>query len=356
MSEPMILVKKADGSTVRLPLSEVKKLSAQNPAPAKQPEPVDKIEDQPQAVLPKPTFKIPVPEDHLADLGNPIENVKKLLSVQELPAAPVEPLLAENWATVPTETHLLHEEIEPHEIKHPDLVAKVSYEDSALAAAKAAKINLKPELQERFHSLATSLYKGVRTLDQVLAYVTLSADQGGLGLTMTEAERLKTALESLPGTPQMMTKPKALTEVLTPSKPIMPVKPTQTLGQRLPMRDVEPPAPTRATFEVMGPVEEMKKFDLTDWRRLSATPAKAKDMMIAKFNNLRTESYFLYQDARLAWYASPLLSMYQKVLVENLNADERLSERATKHVLSQASELTTADITAIVEINQSLTV
>ncbi len=360
MADPLIVVKKADGTTVRLPLSEVKKMSAQTSAASKPEAP----ETAPAAsVTPaKSTFKIPVPEDAMVangvKLSDPMAEVKKLLSVNELPAAPVEPLIPTTFSTstAPSEPHLLHEELEPHEVKHPDLVAHVSYEDSALAAAKTAEINLAPELLDRFHSLTSSLYKGIRTLDQVLAYATLPGPQGGLGLSLAETERLKAALAALPGTPKMVTKPKA--QAMPPAE-VMPPKPAKTLqplGQRLPMRDVEPPAPAHRALEVMGPVEEMKNFNLTDWRRLAATPEKAKDLMIAKFISLKNESYFLYQDARTGWYASPLLTMYQKLVVDALNAGERLSDWSQKHGRNPQTEISAADVSAIVEINQSLAV
>lgn len=346
MAEPLITVKKADGTTVRLPLSEVKKMSTGIPTAS----PAAVTVGIPTASSTKENFRIPVPEDAGIAAADPLAAVKKLLSTPELPAAPYEPLL--------TETHLLHEELEPHEIKHPDLVAQVSYEDSALAAIKNAKINLSPELSDRFHSLATSLYKGVRTLDQVMNYASLPSNQGGLGLTPTEVERLVIALESVPGTPKLVSKPRVSSPVGIQNQVIskIPVKPLQTLGQPMPMRDVEAPPMPKQSMQVMGPVEEMKTFSLVDWRRLAATPAKAKEIMLNKFASFKKESYFLFQDARLAWYASPLLNLYQKSVVDALNAGERLSGQTVNRTGDSAIQLTSADIMAIVEINQSLAV
>lgn len=343
MAEPLIPVKKADGTVEMVPFSEVRK--RQKTAP------ISPVASKPEKPVVKslPAFSFPIPQE----AGDPLSEVKKLLSVKELAVAPAEVLLEENYEiTAPTgqELHLLHEEIQPHEVTRPDLVAHASYEDSALAAAKAAKIAIPEDLVVRFNSLATSLYKGVRTVDQFLEYVTIDVLKGGLGLSKAEAERLGQALQSVPGTPKLSAKPSS-TQLSTPQpKSVAPLS-GQSFGPRIPMRDVEAPRPR--TLEVMGPIEEMKSFTITDWRRLAATPAKAKDILLSKFKGLKSESYFIYQEACAAWLTSPLLIEYQNTLVKALNNGERLSElRSVPNGLA----LTANDIAAIVEINQSLKV
>ena len=347
MAEPLIPVKKADGTTVMVPFSEVRKMQKSVPIPPSAP----KLEKP--IVKSAPAFSIPIPQE----FGDPMFEVKKLLSVKELPVAPAEVLLEENYeVTAPSgqELHLLHEEMQPHEVTHPDLVAHASYEDSALAAAKAAKIAIPADLVSRFNSLATSLYKGVRTLDQFLEYVTIDVLRGGLGLSKAEAERLGQALQSVPGTPKLSAKPSSA-QLSTPQpKPVaMATAPLagQSFGPRIPMRDVEAPRPR--TLVVMGPTEEMKSFTITDWRRLAVTPEKAKDILLSKFKGLKNESYFIYQEACAAWLTSPLLTEYQNTLVNALNSGERLSELRS---VPNGAALTANDIAAIVEINQSLKV
>lgn len=352
MAEPLILVKKADGTSVRLPLSEVKKMqqaaASSSATPAITSEKSVTPATPPVTEPPKPRFAIPLPEDKsLPNTTDPVAMVRSLLSVQELPAAPVESLLPRA-----PETPLLSEDLEEHEVKHPDIVAHTSYEDAALAAVKAAKITIPPDLLGRFQSLVTSLYKGVRTMEQFLTYVYLSPDLGGLGLSEEATAKLAAALESVPGTPRVT--PKKVTTV--PTKPKQPIQSAQTrptplsFGNGRAMQDVMPPVPRPA--QIMGPVEEMKQFTLTDWRRLAATPAKAKELILNKFAGLRQESYFMYQEARAAWFVSPLVSAYQQTVVSAVNEGQRLTN------LTQAAptQLSLTDISAIVEINQSLRV
>lgn len=373
MAEPLIAVKKADGTVEMVPFSQVRARQKSTPVatspvvsvtPVKpEPKPEVKSEVKPEITtelkesvpqsIPKPSFQIPIPMES----GDPLAEVKKLLSVAELPAAPPEPLLAEKFPPLNSnqEAHLLHEELEPHEVSHPDLVAHSSYEDSALAAAKAAQIAIPTDLTARFTSLATSLYKGVRTLEQVLEYANLEVLKGGLGLSRAETERLATALQSVPGTPKLSPKSQqpAKTNPAQARVDLVPPPPNQPqgFGGRQPMRDVEPPRPK--PLAVMGPVEEMKNFTLTDWRRLAVTPEKAKVIMLNKFAGLKNESYFMYQDACAAWLTSPLLIDYQNMIVNALNSGERLSELQS---VSTQQHLTAADIAAIVEINRSLKV
>ncbi len=348
MSEPLIAVKKADGTIVRLPLSEIKKMKEGN---AKLPVP------------PKPEFKIPVPEDALVSGGgipvfsnnnDPLAAVKKLLSVPEIMPAPVEPLIPEKFSdsvvavgnpmtTSKPHDPLLFQEPTVQEIKHEASLGTASYDAVVTRVLAEAKLTPPESLASRYQSLIMSAAKGIRTIEQVIRYATMPGNQGGLGLDAGSALRLQEALKHIPGI----------------QVPIAPLKRSLPTAVRPVMRDVEPPstknisiAPTAAA--VMGPVEEMKNFSLLDWRRLAATPEKAAEIVMRKFAGWKQESFYLYQDTRAAWLVSPLVRDYQKTLAEAINQNTHLSSLTGGGNVQNT--ITAYDITALVAVNHSLAV
>jgi len=349
MAEPMITVKKADGTLVRVPLSEVKKMKES--VLAATPAAISEV---------KPEYKIPVPEDALMAKGlvpefakisnDPLAEVKKLLSVPEITAAPTEMQL-------PAHAPLALQEPEPKEILHESVLGNPSYDDVVTRVLAEAKIIPPPALVARYQSLVMSAAKGVRTIEQVLRYAVMPDVQGGLGLDSASAERLGKALAHVPGI-QVPISPikRAQAPVSAINQSVTPVRPL--------MRDVEPPAKInqpaapaapRQVASVMGPVEEMQNFSLIDWRRLAVTPEKAAEIIMRKFAVWKTESFYLYQDTRAAWLSSPLIREYQKTLATAINENTRLSSLAMGSGNTRAA-ITAGDISALVAVNRSLAV
>lgn len=360
MPEPMIAVKKADGTIVRVPLSEIKKMKEASSATS-------------VAQMPKPDFKIPVPEDALVTQGkisatgggaDPMAEVKKLLSVPEILPAPVEPLIPEDFAdsevppAAPVHEPLPLREPDRHEIKQESVLGTPSYQDVVTRVLAEAKITPPPDLVSRYQSLIMSAAKGVRTVEQVLRYATMPNVQGGLGLDANSAGRLGKALEKIPGIQVPIAPVRRATEAevamqaqLAPSTPLpVSVRPT--------VRDVEPPSKTipmvSQAAAVMGPVEEMQNFSLVDWRRLAVTPEKAAEIVMRKFAVWKEESFYLYQDTRTAWLSSPLIREYQKTLANAINQNTRLSGLSMGG--NARNIITAGDIAALVAVNRSLAV
>lgn len=290
-----------------------------------------------------------------------IKKAVEMLKTPELEPAPVEFLLKAS-----AEPHLLHEEIESHEVTRPELVTAVSYDRTVDAVLKNARLTPSPELMPRFQSLIMSLIKGVRTVAQVMEYASAPLLRGGLALSIAEAERLATALNTQTGLPnnRSIIIPKPMTApASTPSNIQGSVKnnptsnrPHNTGAAFVQMHDVQAPqsAPSTSNKAVMGPIEEMKIFSLLDWRRLAATPDKAKEIILSKFSGWKDESFFLYRDTRLAWLESPLVREYQEKVITAINQSTRLSDMASGFAVKKT--LTPADIAALVEVNRVLAV
>lgn len=77
--------------------------------------------------------------------------------------------------------------------------------------------------------------------------------------------------------------------------------------------------------EEMGPVDEIKKFSLTDFRRLSSNPDEAAARLKQKFINLKDESYLLFLEALKAWRRSPLFVESLKAVEKALATRQKLS-------------------------------
>lgn len=363
MAEPLIAVKKADGTIVRMPLSEVKKMQAVQTT--------NPVVQSSEPVVPKPEFKIPVPEDALivngkipVSTGNVLADVKKLLSVPELEPAPVEPLLPDHFESaqiIPTakpHAPLNLQEPADHEIKQESVLGTPSYDDVVTRVLREAKITPTPDLQARYQSLIMSAAKGVRTVEQILRYAVMDTVQGGLGLSQEVAERLGQALAKIPGIQVPVSPIKRVTAVATAMQSqLAPSTPAVSLSARPTLRDVEPPKvkpvfSTAAT--IMGPVDEMQNFSLLDWRRLAITPEKAAEIVMRKFAVWKEESFYLYQDARAAWLSSPLIREYQSTLANAINQNTRLSGLSMGG--NTKNTITAGDIAALVAVNRSLAV
>lgn len=363
MAEPMIAVKKADGTIVRMPLSEVKKMQTAGPT--------NTVVTTSEPVVAQPDFKIPVPEDALVvngkipvSTGNVLADVKKLLSVPELEPTPVEPLLPDHFTEeqiIPVakpHSPLSLQEPADQEIKQESVLGTASYDDVVARVLREAKITPPPDLQARYQSLIMSAAKGVRTVEQILRYAVMDNVQGGLGLSSEVAERLGKALAQIPGIQVPISPIKRATPVATAMQAqLAPVTPVVPLSVRPTMHDVEAPKnrPVVASAAtIMGPVDEMQNFSLLDWRRLAVTPEKAAEIVMRKFAVWKEESFYLYQDTRAAWLSSPLIREYQTTLAKAINQNTRLSG------LSMSGEakntITAGDIAALVAVNRSLAV
>lgn len=120
---------------------------------------------------------------------------------------------------------------------------------------------------------------------------------------------------------------------------------TVSLPVRPIVRDISPAKPSN-----LGPVEEIEFISLTDFRRLSSSPAEAASRLKQKFINLREESYILFIDGLAAWRQSPLFIEYSGAVTEALNSGKKLSEV----LLSDPNKIQMNEVQAIIEMEKDL--
>lgn len=352
VTQPTILVKKADGTSVRVSLAEFKKMRTSGatsattaPAPA------------PTAPQPAPTtvsgeklFLIDPTEKELPAVASEVAPVPV-----SAPPAPPKPNFKPRVAAAPApkliqEKPLLDETIAVHEVRDPgmtgrpaaitDTVVREVIRESGLVVAN--------DLWGRTQALLLSWLRGIRGDEQFTEYATAAVDKGGLGITPATAVGLIKIMRGHKRTadnkaapiipiaaiaPVSLPVPKAAAPV-TMQAPVQKPAPAPA-PEPVPSRPAPLPSSSANVFQdvkreatttpLTGPAEEMSTFTMADWRRLGATPEAAQTALLAKFAGWRGESFLLFMDAFTAWQDSPVMRRYQEIAVTAINQRQPVS-------------------------------
>ena len=242
--------------------------------------------------------------------------------------------------------------------------------------------DISKDLHTRLDMLLKSRMKSVRTDEQVMAYALRQLDKGGLGLDKNQADKLIIAIKSIMGTqPKAMNRrdrKKAMTLALEPrlntakdraksksklatmqnaqpaklsnpasTRPALPKTPPEPMQRKPILNDVLPP---KIVKKSVGPIDEIKQFDLVEFRRLATNPDQAKELLLNKFVNLKDESFMLYTEAKRAWSQSPLYKQYQDIIKESLEKEDA----GISEVINTRGDMKSEEFIAIVEVNKML--
>lgn len=339
IKQPTVLVKKADGTFVRMSLADLKnQKKAAAPAPQATPKTVP--------VLPKPS-------------------VPKLLPKKEEPKK-----INNDFSPLLDEDNLSKD-------SSNNAVVPSMRVNQADAVIKSLSFTMPQNFFNRLRSIIQLRLKDVRGAKETREQVLRSIKDGGLGLTESQADELEKKTigtlmvysePSVPATtapfnsfvhsanaskiPAMEKKVVApvIPTVETPSLPTKkyPVEPKVSF--KINSRDPKPAMQDIVGKPVeMGPLEEIRYFTLTDLRRLSANPAEAVARFKQKFTNLKDESFLLFLDSRLAWRSSPLYQEYMTAVDKSLSEGRPLSA-----VTSDPSHISLLEIDALVTMEKSL--
>ena len=134
-------------------------------------------------------------------------------------------------------------------------------------------------------------------------------------------------------------KPPAPRSIMPSPRPLAP-KPV--------IQDVKPPKVEKQT---MGPVDELLKFTLDDFRRLGRNTEESAVKLREKFKYLESDSFLMFMDGVEAWYNSPLYRQYQEVISKSLM--NRMSVADILSGVSAKTDLKLEEFKAILKLNQS---
>jgi hypothetical protein len=116
------------------------------------------------------------------------------------------------------------------------------------------------------------------------------------------------------------------------------------------MHDIRPPAPTNT--ETVGPVDELRQFSIGDYRKLAASPDASMSKIVQKLATLKEESFLLFMDGVAAWHQSPIYTSYQNVIADALFGKKTID--AQLQSTPQGEGLNKEEFNSIVAISKSL--
>ncbi len=322
--QPTILVKKADGTLVRMTLNEVRKL----------------------------------------------KDDKKLTKKSASGAA----------LTSSLHSNLSVEEDLPPALEHLPRTSP-SRDSEAEEVLKRLKFSPPSEHQNRLRTIIQLYLKDVRSAEQAQEILSRSGQAGGVGLSAEESRmviqtadevRKEHSLVVIHTAVPAVIRPVGLPATATPFNAFVHSTPsTQAVPQKtasshqsgspaVSAANLSPqalPSSTAANFslrspvhhtvmhditappEALGPVDEIAYLTLTDFRRLASTPEEAALRLKQKFINLHQESILLYLEALEAWHASPLYHSYVTSALEYLARGQKLTTAVVDKKNIQLSEM-----------------
>ena len=380
---PVVLIRKADGTVARVPLSQVGLKSqpdrpAENTKPSRQ-TPPQEVSPQPQQTQPRTPVPLPqLPakqEPHALAVTAPVTQIfvdeAKYKIKSEQPRrrhVPPKPQSQDkkSWQredSVPLLEERLHT-AGPH--------SPVSHEvdEQFQRVLRKMPFPLPTSLQERVRSLILSRLKDVRTDEQIVEYAQQPIANGGLALSQVNAEALVQAIRDGIAPPPPMrpvsSDKKDLPFVLSPTieeevklMTRTSVKRAQkhsanesqnfseSLGKPV-IHDVTPAV--QQEKRTVGPVEELHQFSRIDFERLAPTPEIVVMKLKEKFLSLKQESFLLFLDARRAWQESPLYREYQQQILKALQSGKSLQA----YLAEQKKEMTFAQMQGVVSLNREV--
>lgn len=358
-AQPTILVKKADGTTERITLAELKARQSGVPVAvvaAVAPVVVKTVEPE-KIKFEEPKFEKPkIDQPHGLVIG-PVEKKSPVSSAMVQDRIIQAPLKSDDVKS------LLHEEVS--DSPQADMTTASTRTDQVSKFIASLSFKVPPQFENRLRSGVQLRLKDIRSEADTRDLCLRSIKDGGLGLTQAQAEELisKTQPTKLPTIPKdqvshapilppmpvieimKKTDREAAVEKIIGQTPvsISPIRSSQSQSLRPLMNDV------KTKPAQMGPLDEIQYFSLVDLRRLSSQPTEAVNRLKQKFVNLKDESFLLFMDSWNAWHNSPLYQSYTEVL------DEALSQKSSLNtVLNTKEKISLAEIEALVKMEKEL--
>ena len=344
-TQPTILVKKADGTTERITLAELKARQAGS-------KPIAVVPIAVPVAIPVVVPKIEIP--HGLVIG-PVE--KKISSPIILAQDQIlqTPLKTEDVKS------LLHEEIP--ENNKTDLNISHARTDQVSKIISSFTFKIPAQFENRLISCVQLRLKDIRSEADTRALCLRSIKDGGLGMTQTQVDEVIAKTNAyVPSTNIKKTDRESAVDKIIGQTSISPeivdLINTKKIEQNIssnPIRPKQPQSMRPMVHDVqdkpssMSPLDEIQYFTLVDLRRLSSQPTEAVNRLKQKFINLKDESYLLFMDSWNAWHNSPLYQTYLDMIDEAMSQKLNLSA-----VLNTKEKITLAEVEALIKMEKEL--
>ena len=385
LNATMVLIKKSDGSTERVSLSELKARQTANGERGKGKGERGGENPKSQILNPKQIpntklqitnkFQIPNPKSE-TNLKSQITNTNKIPNPPPKADPPrvgksqilntkdkIPDTNRQKSNTIPAGGDLMMEEKLTADAGKP--LASPTRVDQAEVIIKQMGFFVPPVYVNRLRSVIQLRLKDIRSRAQTKDTLTRAIGGGGLGLNAAQADKILDACEqsamnnrpdvkkveplkqpvgSLPQKVAAMPVPATATPfnayVHENIKTLKHENPSSSAAGGLRRASTDPIIQMRAgtarpmarDVEVapkeMGPLEEIKFFTLTDLRRLASDPVEAANRLKQKFINLKEESFVLFIEGIENWRRSPLYLDYMSVVTGALAGGKKLAAAA----------------------------
>lgn len=103
----------------------------------------------------------------------------------------------------------------------------------------------------------------------------------------------------------------------------------------------------------MGPVEELRTMDLTDFRRLATKAGAAADKILQKLAVLREDGIDRYAAGIKAWRESSVYGTYTQMIREGLTEGRSVEDLVAADT-NNPERLSSEELQAVIELNKSL--
>lgn len=330
MQEPMVTIKKADGTTERVPLSQVR-------AQKKQPAPAATVAPQTPRKETKMQKKKVVEQARVQEPPLPPKKKRapkpmpKATRVAPAPPAPkpAAPMKKQEKKIAPPEPPKPKKAAPPlppapkKDMQHWDNDDHVSLLDDSLHEELPAVVDRKKT------ALSTSAPVKDIFVDEAAAQM-----KKAMPKTMDAHIAQHTPAPSPISASRKIQKPKM--------HDIAP-------GSGVPM---PPPVPTQAPQhrkQSVGPVDELGSMTIEDFRRLGGNVEAMNTVFMGKFRGLRKESFMMYADGVRAWRRSPLFLNYLHIISQSLQ-----NKQPVDATISSVGGMKKEEFDALVMVNKKI--
>jgi hypothetical protein len=411
--QPTILIKKSDGTKVRVTLEEFKKMRAgevrkEESGMANE----EKLSEVPSVLTSNPSVTLvkdtPVIEENELATTTPVVKVFINEAISNVEKEKDAPVAEENElaTTTPVADIFVNAAAANFEWDQKD---KKSLMDEDLTEVEDLKkkgavhvgqhdleehikmpgVEIEEDLRNRAKSLVISWKKGIRNEFQLLDYATKDVNHGGLGLSEEQAQRffekVKDSRTNLDNLFEIVFEKKAKIENVIEEKrieenkvvafsnsnsvvkegiipvaktPFIPIEKEDNYSFNQPYSHT-PPSSTfhdvalpQTNSRTTGPKQEIADFSVVDYRRLARDPKKCADMLLAKFNAWKKESFMLFLDTMDGWHKSSLFRMYVQTTVESIN--NKLTIAQVLQSKDPSNFITLEEYESIISVDSSL--